>query len=224
MTEWLFLAAAATGVTTISASGDTGSSGCAPSDQSAAVQYPSESPNVLSVGGTEFADNTSSRGFAVWKDESAETAGGGGPSSHFPLPDYQDQASLSGPVRQTPDVAFLADPGDIGPIILCQPGQACDTQVVAGTSATAPGVAGGLAIVMHRSAAHSHGRLGLINPWLYRSLTENPRGARAIDITTGDNDIYGAGCCAATPGFDMASGWGSIRFDSIFPEQSTGRH
>ena len=34
-------------------------------------------------------------------------------------------------------------------------------------------------------------------------------------MVDGDNDIVGLGCCSAAPGYDTASGLGSIRFDQL---------
>ncbi|MCB1260184.1 MAG: hypothetical protein KDB33_07320, partial [Acidimicrobiales bacterium] len=36
------------------------------------------------------------------------------------------------------------------------------------------------------------------------------------DITVGNNDVWGrVGCCAAGPGYDLASGLGSLRFAGL---------
>lgn len=35
------------------------------------------------------------------------------------------------------------------------------------------------------------------------------------DVVDGNNDVYDLGCCYAKPGYDMASGLGSIRFDQL---------
>ncbi len=56
--------------------------------------------------------------------------------------------------------------------------------------------------------------LGLVNPLLY-SLGRAGAAGVFDDVTVGDNDIYidsagPLGCCSAAPGFDDASGWGSV--------------
>lgn len=204
MAEWLLMSLAASGVTTLVSAGDSGSSGCAPGDDAAAVMYPSESPNVVSVGGSEF-DGDQSR---VWKNEAAEFAGGGGVSTRFEMPGFQTSAGLSGDGRLTPDVAFLADPGQVGPIPVCDAGD-CSWQTVAGTSATAPGVAGGLALVLQAAREQQpDSRFGPVNELLYASPP-------AQDITIGDNDLYDVGCCKAETGYDTASGWGSLDFQKV---------
>ena len=31
----------------------------------------------------------------------------------------------------------------------------------------------------------------------------------------GDNDLFGVGCCTAGPGYDQASGWGSMNVGAV---------
>ena len=35
------------------------------------------------------------------------------------------------------------------------------------------------------------------------------------DIVLGDNDLFGVGCCTAGPGYDQASGWGSMNLGAV---------
>ncbi len=107
LTEWVLLSAAATGVTVVASSGDTGSSACAPGSTDQAAQYPSSSPNVLSVGGTQSttAGNLAA-GPQVW-NASPMNAGGGSTVSALPQPTYQSSLGISGG-RITPDVSFLS--------------------------------------------------------------------------------------------------------------------
>nr|MCH9815235.1 S8 family serine peptidase [Actinomycetes bacterium] len=222
MTEWLLAAAAATGLTVVASSGDSGSSGCYPGSESAGVQYPSESAFALSVGGTQLtADggqsqasdrSTASTGSqAVWSEAPGQNfAGGGGPSTNFGRPPYQDATGLDQSMRQTPDIAFVASPSDLGPIAVCSPNSACEFESVAGTSAAAPAVAGALALVLEKRAdgtgeQASTSRLGLLNPWLYTAASTAKTADVAIDVVQGNNDLFGTGCCVAQQGYDMAS-------------------
>lgn len=209
VTEWLLMSGAATGVTVVASAGDTGSSGCAPGRTDQASQYPSSSPNVLSVGGTQWITaGDPQSGEEVW-NSSPTYAGGGGTVSSLPQPAYQAPLGMAGG-RLTPDVSFLSSPADIGPIPVCSTSGACTFTVVGGTSATAPGVAGGLASVVQSLGG---ARLGLLNWALYAQAPTEPSQAR--DVTTGTNDLYNVGCCTAGPGYDTASGWGSIDFGAV---------
>lgn len=123
------------GVTFLSASGDSGSQNGA--------EWPSASPNVVSVGGTSLHLN-SSGGIA---SESAWIDGGGGLSLFEPEPAYQMSAQSTG-VRSTPDVSFDADPASGVQVYYTSPltGQG-SWQTIGGTSLGSPAWAGIIAIV-----------------------------------------------------------------------------
>ena len=213
LNEWLLMSAAATGVTVVASSGDSGSSACAPGTKAQTSQYPSSSPNVLSVGGTQSntaGDLTS--GQQVW-NSSPTYAGGGSTVSSLPQPGYQTSLGISGG-RITPDVAFVSSPSDFGPIPVCTTAGACEFTVVGGTSATAPGVAGGIANVLQSLSSTSSARIGLPNWALYATATTTGT-TNFTDVTVGTNDLYSVGCCTAAPGFDPASGWGSVQFSAV---------
>ena len=205
------------------------------------MQYPSESAFALSVGGTELtgkaeqkaaasqvSDSTTSGGGsqAVWSEAPDQNfAGGGGPSTNFGRPPYQGVTGLDQAMRQTPDIAFVASPSDLGPIAVCNPNAVCDVASVAGTSAAAPGVAGALALVLEQrrsgtgeSSARVSSRFGLLNPWLYEAASQAKTSKVVVDVFEGNNDLFDTGCCLAQKGYDMASGWGSLDF-SVMAEQ-----
>lgn len=225
LAEWVLASAAAMGVTTVASAGDTGSSACAPGDTAQAAQYPASSPLVTAIGGTQFSGPTSQpTGEVVW-DESprATQAGGGATTSRLPRPSYQEQLDLPGG-RIVPDVAFVAAPATFGPIAVCTNAGQCQLQIVGGTSATAPGIAGAIAEAMDAAAGAGQPptRLGLLNPVLYR-WAQDPATADVFnDITGGSNDLYNVGCCTAGPGFDAASGWGSVDFERLLPILGSG--
>jgi len=226
LAEWVLASAAAMGVTTVASAGDTGSSACAPGDTSQAAQYPASSPFVTAIGGTQFSGPTSQpTGEVVW-DESpqASQAGGGATTSRLPRPSYQGQLNLPGG-RIVPDVAFVAAPATFGPIAVCTNAGQCKLQIVGGTSATAPGIAGAIAEVMDAAAGPGQQptRLGLLNPVLYRMANDPSTADVFNDVTKGTNDLYNVGCCTAGPGFDAASGWGSVNFERLLRELSPGQ-
>ncbi len=121
-----------TGITFIASSGDSG-----------VVEYPSVSPDVLSVGGTSL--NLSSSG--AYSSETAWIDGGGGYSAFELEPGYQESVQTSG-ARSTPDVAFDANPNTGVAVYATDPqsGQGSWYEV-GGTSVGAPSWAGIVAIV-----------------------------------------------------------------------------
>jgi subtilase family serine protease len=132
------------GITFIAASGDNGT-----------VEYPSASPNVLSVGGTTL--NLTS-GLA-YGSESAWVSDGGGYSAFEKEPSYQGAVQMSG-ARSTPDVAFDADPNTGAEVYSTAAGAGPGSwQVVGGTSLGAPSWAGIIAIVDQGRALAGNGSL-----------------------------------------------------------------
>ena len=54
-----------------------------------------------------------------------------------------------------------------------------------------------------------------MNPMFYNIAASPSNSSVLNDITQGTNDLYSAGCCTAAPGYDSASGWGSINFGGL---------
>ena len=112
-----FRAAAAARVTVLAASGDAGVSGCANAACSPAStpvnSWPSSDPLVTSVGGLSLSISRVSpyaetAAPVVW-NEPGVGAGGGGDSTVFPIPSFQDSvSSVVGSWRGTPDVSMSA--------------------------------------------------------------------------------------------------------------------
>jgi subtilase family serine protease len=217
--------AAAAGTTYVVAAGDDGSSGCVRflegSEQTApAVMWPGSSPWVLTVGGTnlDLADDNSIRSSGVWNDRafgvtSGEIqSGGGGVSTVHVRPPWQRSADLpAGTMRLLPDVAAFAD-GAPGYLVFIEGGWTA----VGGTSAATPMTAGSLAVLTGALKASGQPRLGFVPPLLYALAGTSPAiGSAFYDITEGNNANYGVGVYDATPGFDLASGWGSLLYDRV---------
>jgi subtilase family serine protease len=133
-----------TGITFIASSGDSG-----------VVEYPSASPDVLSVGGTSLYLSSS----GAYASETAWSDGGGGYSLFEGEPSYQASVQTSG-ARSTPDVAFDADPNTGVEVYSTDPrsGQG-SWQVLGGTSVGAPSWAGIIAIADQGRAAMGVGSL-----------------------------------------------------------------
>jgi kumamolisin len=192
-----FQAAAAMGITVCVASGDNGSSDGV-TDGGDHVDFPASSPYALACGGTRLqVSGGDVAGESVWNDGAQGGAGGGGVSSFFPLPAWQQglhvtRTSSNGAaltMRGVPDVSGDADP-ETGYAVRID---GTDT-VIGGTSAVAPLWAGLIA----RINAANGDPVGYINPTLYAE----PRALR--DVTTGDNGDFVAG-----PGWDACTGLGS---------------
>jgi hypothetical protein len=224
--------AAISGITVLASSGDQGSADCTGSDgvpiPRLSVNYPASSWWVTGVGGTNLALGATNqiRDEVVWNDGDLQpgAAAGGGSSLLFSRPPYQ-KGVVGSNRRAEPDVSMLADiiPGYA---VFCSAQRDCVNasnpnpwQAVGGTSAGTPLLAGGFAVIDQELELHRRLDLGFVNPLLYqlgRSSTLRPQAFR--DVTSGDNDIgpfipeagRPLGCCTAGPGYDRASGWGSV--------------
>ena len=241
----------ALGITWLAASGDTGGADCNDSrNPGPAVDVPASIPEVTGVGGTEFlegagqywsAANDANRASAlsyipevVWNDsilDGTPSAGGGGASALFNQPSWQLGAGV--PVdgaRHVPDISMAASADHDGYLVYTSG----SLQVYGGTSVPAPAFAGLAALLNHyliANGAQSTPGLGNINPRLY-SLAQTA-GAAFHDITAGDN-IVTVKCtrthvCSnapagfpAGPGYDQASGLGSVNADQLFVAWATG--
>jgi kumamolisin len=190
-----FQSAATMGVTVCVASGDSGSSdGVASGDH---VDFPASSPHALGCGGTSLkASGSSIASESVWNDGAQGGAGGGGVSTVFLLPAWQQglkvmKQNLASALAQrgVPDVCGDADP-ETGYSVRVDG----EDTVIGGTSAVAPLWAGLLA----RINTLKGGAVGYINPELYQNA------AALNDITQGNNGDFDA-----TPGWDACSGLGS---------------
>ena len=186
--------AAALGVTITVASGDDGSSDGA-TDGSNNVDFPASSPHVLACGGTSLQSaNGKITSETVWNDGANGGAGGGGFSTVFSRPSYQEHlpAAFSAQKgRGVPDVSGDADP-NTGYNIRADG----EEGVIGGTSAVAPLWAGLIALLNEKLKT----RVGYVNPALY-ALNES---AGFNDIISGNNGSYSAG-----KGWDAATGLGS---------------
>ncbi len=192
-----FQAAVAMGITVCIASGDNGSSDGA-TDGGDHVDFPASSPHVLACGGTSLqASGNAITGEAVWNDGAQGGASGGGVSTVFALPAWQDSLQATHTsggasaltMRGVPDVCGDADP-ETGYDVRIDG----TNTVIGGTSAVAPLWAGLIA----RLNAMRGSPVGFINPMLYAA----PNALR--DITKGNNGDF-----AATSGWDACTGLGS---------------
>jgi kumamolisin len=225
--------AAASGISVLASSGDDGSSACLTPDgrplPGLAVSYPASSPFVTGVGGTNFALDANNQIVSeeVWNDSPLVNAsGGGGFSELFKRPTYQNGFVVAAH-RGVPDVSMLADVAP-GYEIFCTAKGDCIGQghnspwtQVGGTSAAAPLLAGGLALVDQALRQGHRQDLGLANPLLY-AIDHSASAASVVsDIVANNNDLGSSligrafGCCTAAAGYDEASGLGSINLAGL---------
>ncbi len=189
-------AAAAVGVTITVACGDDGSTDGGGTGNN--VDFPASSPYVLACGGTTLeGSGTTITSEVVWNELALnEGATGGGVSTLFPLPTWQQSSKVPAPTtagggRGTPDVAGDADPSTGYEVRV--DGQ---TMAIGGTSAVAPLWAGLIALANQQNGVAA----GFVNPTLYAAGA-----SKAFrDITQGNNGAFSAG-----PGWDACSGQGS---------------
>lgn len=123
------------GINVCVAAGDNGSND---GTNELSCDFPASCPYVIAVGGTSIRSMNPFKE-VVWNDKTCAT--GGGISKVFKRPSYQK--SGFGPMRNVPDVAFLADP--LTGICLYLNGELHTT--VGGTSMSAPCVTAFLALV-----------------------------------------------------------------------------
>ncbi len=214
--RYAFKDAAAHGVTVLAASGDEGATG---DESDGATLYPhrvnswpSSDPLVTSVGGSML--NLNQAGDKITPDtvwNSGGGAGGGGVSAVFSRPLYQiGVAGVVGHSRGTPDISMSAAVNGGCWIYLSFAGfGGPGWDVIGGTSEATPIMAGIVALA-DQQARH---RLGLINPALYTLGALSQHGVPntgIADVTSGNNSLDGVTGYDATPGYDLASGWGTI--------------
>jgi subtilase family serine protease len=201
-------------VTVLAGSGDTGATNYE-SDGSTLYPYrvnswPSSDPLVTSIGGTQlYLDNNGNRvqPDSVWNDGFG--AGGGGVSAVFGRPWFQGRvANAVGNHRGTPDISMTAAVNGAAWVYGSFP-TAGGWNLVGGTSEATPVFAGVVALA-DQTAGH---RLGWINPDLYTlgALGQHASFPTGLtDITTGNNSFAGVAGYSAVPGYDLASGWGTV--------------
>jgi len=202
--------AAALGVTVAVAAGDSGSSD-GESDGKPHVDFPASSPFALACGGTRLsASGGSIASEVVWNETSSgEGATGGGVSSVYGLPAWQESSAVpkapgGAPGRGVPDVAGNADPMTGYQVLV--DGQ---SQVIGGTSAVAPLWAALIARCNQKLGAP----LGDPHAALYQI------GSRAFrDITLGNNGTY-----QAAVGWDACTGLGSPNGQALLAALATLR-
>jgi uncharacterized protein (TIGR03382 family) len=201
------------GQTWFAASGDNGANDCGQMVNVLAADFPSDIPEMMAIGGSELPSpawnaNHAITAYAqevVWNDGTMGGAAGGGLSVLFPMPSYQLGLVPDGG-RSIPDIAMMAGNPGVAIMVLSPPGEFFNQPTV-GTSVASPLSAGMFALMASRIGC----RLGDVHETLYALGRAQDAGTVVFhDIVTGNLNFGSVNGPAAAPGFDSASGWGSL--------------
>jgi subtilase family serine protease len=242
-----YIDAAAKGVTVLAASGDSGAADVDASEDyyylHPVTSWPDSDPLVTGVGGTQLRLNAKGQRIApdtVWNDtfnrptqlfiygEAGPNplATGGGKSIIFPRPAYQNGVkSVVGPRRGVPDISMSGACNGAVNTYQSFAGQTPGWYPTCGTSEATPLFAGIVAL----ADQVAHHPLGLINPALYEMSASHAPGL--LDVTRGNNTVafeqYGhpqlVKGFSARPGYDLASGVGTVDAAKFVPELAHAR-
>ncbi len=178
---------------------------------------------------------TGERTESVWNDtlytgfQFLQAGGGGGTSELLPRPAWQTGPGVpDGATRLNPDIAMYADVFP-GWTIFCS-SVGCDLPepgwgTIGGTSAASPMAAAITALINQSRAGgpedFERPLVGFASPMFYDVANRQYQPTSFLlpsalrDVTTASNDVAGVGCCAASVGYDLASGWGSPHAESL---------
>ncbi|KAL9656373.1 hypothetical protein ABK040_005139 [Willaertia magna] len=174
-------------------------------------EWPTSSPNVVSVGATQFKI----KGGKIFSEVGADYTGGGF-SDCYPRPSYQDQAVINYLNQKSfPDRSYFNWNGRMFPDIALigqnfQVVLSGKVHSVDGTSASAPSVAAIFSLLNNIRFLQNKKPIGFINPWLYQVALKIPNAF--FDITEGYNSFEPCPGFFAIVGADPVSGVGVPNF------------
>jgi len=245
-----YIDAARQGVTVLAASGDSGAADVKYNEVTyylhRVTSWPDSDPLVTAVGGTQLhlaagggdvtpatvwndTFNAPANEFVVGGPGPSPLAGGGGRSVVFARPRFQNGVrGVVGGHRGVPDISMSAACNGAADMYQSFAGQPAGWYPTCGTSEAAPEFAGIVALA-DQVAGHP---LGVINPYLYRLLARHAPGI--VDVVSGNNTVsFSQGGRLRTvrgfrarPGYDLASGVGTVNALRFVPElaRAAGRH
>jgi subtilase family serine protease len=158
---------------------------------------------------------------AVWKEDWAAAATGGGRSVLFPTPSFQSgiASNLLQGSRGVPDISWnAAVNGGVLTYIGFLGGANNGYYIVGGTSAATPQLAGVVALANQVRQQNSKQPIGYLNPVLYQLPASAFNDTVPLTFGTGagvtileSNQLYGSGIpgMSTTSGWDLTTGWGS---------------
>jgi subtilase family serine protease len=234
--------AAAHHVTVLTATGDSGAADVGLDQETyylhPVTSWPDSDPLVTGVGGTQLKLNAAGQHVApdvVWNDTYSKAtqeyifgnagpnplAGGGGKSVLFSRPWYQNGVkNVVGNQRGVPDISMSGACNGAVDTYNSYGGLPAGWYPTCGTSEATP-IFSGVVALADQVAGHP---LGLINPALYQLSASHARGI--VDVTSGNNTVsFTQGGkldtvkgYSARPGYDLASGVGTINGAYFVPE------
>jgi subtilase family serine protease len=229
-------------VTVLAASGDDGAAEVGLDGQTfytfPVTSWPASDPLVTGVGGTQLhldANGNRLSPDTVWNDTysgpaqqfifgnsgPSPLAAGGGKSVFFTRPKYQNPVrNVVGRARGVPDIAMSAACNGAVDVYQSFGGQPAGWYPTCGTSEATPLFAGIVAL----ADQVAHHPLGLINPALYLMAARHK--LDLVDVTGGNNTVsftqgghkHTVHGFTAGPGYDLASGLGTVNAADFVPE------
>ncbi|AAY80496.1 S53 family peptidase [Sulfolobus acidocaldarius] len=198
--DYYFALGTAEGITFFASSGDTGAYGDSLTTYGGA-SFPATSPFVTAVGGTTLYLSSGKAYETAWSvlpqyfEYAGTVSSGGGYSTFFPRPWYQDGV-INSSFRAVPDVAADANPYTGFNITVLG-----SEEIIGGTSLASPLWAGMLADIISQLGRP----IGLLNPILYW-IYKNPALYQESfhQITLGYNGEF-----YAKPGYNLVTGLGT---------------
>ena len=237
-----YIAAAQAGITVLASTGDFGAANVELNGSTFFLHpvssWPDTDPLVTAVGGTQLSLSASGQHTApdrVWNDTfnpavnlfiTGNTgpnpiATGGGLSAVFARPSFQQGVqSVVGAHRGVPDISMSGACNGAVNVFQSFAGIPAGWGQVCGTSESSPLFAGVVALA-DQVAGHP---LGVINAKLYQLLASHAPGL--VDVVTGNNTVaFSQGGALHTvhgftagPGYDLASGVGTVNAPLFVPE------
>jgi len=237
-----YIDAARQGVTVLAASGDSGAADVKFNEVTyylhRVTSWPDSDPLVTAVGGTQLhlaAGGGNVTPATVWNDTfnapandfvagdpgPSPLAGGGGRSVIFARPRFQNGIrGVVGDHRGVPDISMSAACNGAADMYQSFDGQPAGWYPTCGTSEATPEFAGIVALA-DQVAGHP---LGVINGYLYRMLAQHAPGI--VDVVSGNNTVsfrqggrlHTVRGFRARPGYDLASGIGTVNAVRFVPE------
>lgn len=187
------------GVTFFASSGDKGST--------SGTSWPAVSPNVTAVGGTTLPLDAAGN---LLSPETAWSGSGGGYSSYFAIPAFQNGWQTSAK-RAYPDVALVADPATGVSVYDSTPyNNTVGWWKVGGTSASSPICAAIVALANEQRAAKAKATLTGGQKYLYPLAGSVDAAGTPLypnffyDVTVGNTGNY-----SALPKYDLTTGLGT---------------
>ncbi len=237
-----YIAADRQHITVLSASGDDGATDLGLNEQTfytrPVTSWPASDPLVTGVGGTQLhldsngnqtspdtvwndTFNASAQDFILGSSGPSPLASGGGKSIFFSRPAYQSAVrNVVGGSRGVPDISMSAACNGAVDVYQSFAGEAAGWYPTCGTSEATPLFAGIVALA-DQVAGHP---LGLINAALYTMAARHLPGL--VDVTSGNNTVsftqggrsHTVPGFTAGPGYDLASGLGTVNAAEFVPE------